>query len=385
MANLSRTRQAFQRIYEHLCRTDGKKQIDLLQFWGIAEPLIFDPEKRLLNEVLADFQRRWDEVLQPGSGEGPLQYSSDELRPKLESVFFAPHPGWRLAQYHSPDVMIAASSIEAIRRGDYRFVLGEMHITNNTVRYSFMLSQHPEPDHLLCAVQLDVPEPHVHPLAPRHWPRTTNRTAIAVLSPQDFYLEISPDTVANAPRCQALPISSLVITESPKGIAVQTRDGRLSFDLIEFMSEILSGVSVDMMKIVSPRPHQPRITIDQFVACRESWSFPVSDLRFTQYEDEPQRHLEARRWMQEHKLPRFVFVRVPVEVKPFYIDFSSPVYVEILVKMIRRMLASKHAHQTITMLIVIGERFRHHGLHLFHRWEDISESWIAGTQSRAST
>jgi hypothetical protein len=342
-------REAFHSIYEDLCQKYGKKKIDLLQFWGRAEPLIFDPETRLLNEVLAEFQRRWEEVLQIGSAEEPLQFDSEDLRPKVESVFFAPHAGWKLAQYHSPDVMIAASSVEAIRRGDYRLVLGEIHITNNTIRYSFTLAQHPEPEQLLRAVQTDLPEPHVLPLAPRHWPRVTNRTTIAVVSAQDFYLEISPDNMANAPRSQALPIASLVLTESPTGLVVQTRDGRLSFDVIEFMSEILSGVSIDMMKIARPRPHQPRITIDRLVVSRESWSFLASTLPFMQYEDESQRYLEVRRWMLEHKLPRFVFVRVPVEIKPFYVDFSSPVYVEILVKMIRRMLASKHAAKTITV------------------------------------
>jgi hypothetical protein len=35
-----------------------------------------------------------------------------------------------------------------------------------------------------------------------------------------------------------------------------------------------------------------------------------------------------------------VFVRVSVEVKPFYLDFDSPIYVEIFIKMIRRMLAT---------------------------------------------
>src|SRR5436305_6017796 len=158
--------------------------------------------------------------------------------------------------------MIAASGVEAIRRGDYLFVLGEMHITNNTVRYSFTLAQHPEPEYLLRAVQSDLPEPHVLPLAPRHWPRNTNRTALAVVSAEDFYLEIAPDTLGNAPRSQALTISSLVLTESPEGLVVQTRDGRLSFDVMEFMGEILSGISVDMMKMVSPHTHQPRIIID---------------------------------------------------------------------------------------------------------------------------
>jgi hypothetical protein len=36
-----------------------------------------------------------------------------------------------------------------------------------------------------------------------------------------------------------------------------------------------------------------------------------------------------------------VFVRVPIEIKPFYVDFESPVYIEIMCKMIRRTVAVK--------------------------------------------
>jgi len=342
-------RDAFQQVYEDLSRQNGSSNVDLLPFWGRIEPLIFDPEKRLFNGVVSDFQRRWEEVLGMGSAHGPLERKSHDLRAKVESLFSAPHAGWKLARYHSPDVMIAASSTEAIRRGDYFFVLGEMHITTNTLRFSFAVSQHPQPQELFQAIRSDLARPHVLPVAPKQWPRITNRTAITLFSAQDFHLEVAPDTLANAPRSQALPISSLILTRSPEGLVVKTRDGRLSFDVIEFIGEMLSGAAVEMMKIASRRPHQPRLTIDQLVVCRESWSFLASDLRFIHHKDETERYLQARRWMHENTLPRFVFVRVPVEVKPFYVDFDSPLYVEILVKMVRRMLASNKSHEAITV------------------------------------
>lgn len=53
--------------------------------------------------------------------------------------------------------------------------------------------------------------------------------------------------------------------------------------------------------------------------------------------------------MRKHGLPRFVFAKVPVEVKPFYVDFDSLIYVEILTKMIRRTLASDRANEPITV------------------------------------
>ena len=37
-------------------------------------------------------------------------------------------------------------------------------------------------------------------------------------------------------------------------------------------------------------------------------------------------------------MPRFVFTKSSVEVKPFYVDFASPIYVNIFAKVVRRTL-----------------------------------------------
>jgi hypothetical protein len=85
------------------------------------------------------------------------------------------------------------------------------------------------------------------------------------------------------------------------------------------------------------------------VISRESWSFQAVDLKFIDEKDEHERFLEARRWMGKHGLPRFAFAKLPVEVKPIYVDFDSLIYVEMLTKLVRRTLASDHAHEPITV------------------------------------
>jgi hypothetical protein len=342
-------RSEFERIYDELVTANGGRQVELIELWSRIELLVFDPSRRPFNQVISEFQSRWEQILNFSPETRRVDYSSDDLMPLVRKLFAAPRPGWRLARYHSPDVMIAASDEEAIRRGEYTFVLGEVHITTNTQRFSFALSQHPSPEELLQALATDFPEPHVLPVPPRQWPRITNRTAMAVVSPHDYYLEIARDSIANAPRSYALPIGSLVLRKNGAGLAVEKRDGSVSFDLIEFIGEILSGIAVEMMRIVSPRRHVPRITVDRLVITRESWSFSASELQFVTFEEDHRRFLETRLWMQERGLPRFVFVRVPVEVKPFYLDFDSPVYVEIFCKMVRRMLASHRVDEPITV------------------------------------
>jgi len=91
---------------------------------------------------------------------------------------------------------------------------------------------------------------------------------------------------------------------------------------------------------MDPGPHMPRVTIDRVVVQREQWSYGAAELQFVQKEEECDRFLEARRWMREQGLPRYIFVSAHIEDKPFYVDLESPVYVEILLKLVRRVLAS---------------------------------------------
>ena len=61
---------------------------------------------------------------------------------------------------------------------------------------------------------------------------------------------------------------------------------------------------------------------------RETWNFAPEELDFVYEKEAEVRFVAARRWAREFGLPRFVFARVPVEIKPFYLDFDSPIYVE---------------------------------------------------------
>jgi hypothetical protein len=342
-------RDEFRQIYGELAQGGNVQQVELLQFWAKIEPLIFDPVQKLFNRIMPEFQSRWEEILRPDWNERQITYTSANLKPLVENAFSAPGAGWQLARYHSPDVMIAAPSIDSIRRGDYMFVLGEIHMANNTVRYSFAVSQHGEPRELLDAIEADLPESRLLPVPPRHWPRMTNRTALALISQNDYHLEVANSPVANGPRSRTVPISAFIVEESEGKLIIRNRNTNQEFDVIEFLGEILSGAAVELMKIVRPRPHVPRIVIDKLVVTRESWSFAALELDFIHPEAEHERYLRVRRWMRVNGLPRFVFVRVPVEVKPFYLDFESPIYVEIFIKMVRRMLAADMKSGVVTL------------------------------------
>lgn len=332
-------REVFHETYAALVRTTGSRVVDLTSFWHRVQPLVLDDPDTPpgpVASILSDFQGRWEEILRVPQGSRSLQYTSDELRPWVLSRFDAPGPGWKVARYHSPDVMIAASSVEAIQQGCYHFVLGEIHVGTNTILNSpFCLAQYPSPEELFQALDLDLPESRVVPIVPRKWRGITSRTYNALVSTKDFRLAFTVDAGV-IPQAQTLSIGSLVVENGEEGLMVRTRDGRLKVDIIEFFADALSLLVENHFKIRQPCSYTPRITVDRLVLCRETWRFPVVEIPFPGKKSKAEDFLEARRWVYAHNLPRFVFVRTPVEKKPFFVDFDSPILVNILARAIRR-------------------------------------------------
>lgn len=327
-------REAFNELYDELALKNRSPIVSALDFWDRAQPLLFDSGQRIATRVLPEFQRRWAEILQ-FSAERRVAYQSEEMREAVQATFSAPRAGWRFARYHSPDVMIDATDVDAIRRGDFQYVLGELHLGHHTMSNWIFVGQHPAPEYLLRAAAADLPEPRVVFVIPKHWPAVNVRTSTALTNPKDFYLRYSVDPV-NAPPSQTLPIGSLELERRGQELLMRTRDGRLEFDLVEMFGETLSGVGINYFKLFPEQAHTPRVTIDRLVVSRETWRFTSSELQFASEKGAPQRFLSARRWAWSHGMPRFVFVKTPVEVKPFFVDFESPLYVDIFAKMVRR-------------------------------------------------
>jgi hypothetical protein len=176
---------------------------------------------------------------------------------------------------------------------------------------------------LIRALDLDLPEPRLVPVNPKNWAGATARTLPALISAKDFRLVLTPEP-HEVPASQAIPLGSLVVEEKDGALVLRTRDGRISYDIIEAFGTALSSVIGNYFHLLAAESHTPRVTIDRVTVCRETWRFSPAELSFAFEKDESARFLAARRFARSHDLPRFVFIKVPIEVKPFYVDFDSP-------------------------------------------------------------
>lgn len=349
-------RAAFRAVHAELAAKAHSPVVSATDFWIKCDPLFFKDGTRIADRIVEPFQRRWADALALPPGARRVEMSYEELRPRVERAFDAPGPGWSHTRYNSPDVMIAAEGPEAIRRGEFDLVVGEVHLGVNCLNGALFLGQHPRPEEVHEAITADFQTPRVIPVPPKSWPTLTARTNFEFVSPVNYRLLVSPDACGVAPR-QALPISDLVVEDRGGELLLRTRDGRLSFEVVEGFGEFLSSLVINFFHPLPPLEHAPRVTVGRLTITRESWHFAPAALGFAFETDEAARFVAARRWMREHGLPRFLFAKSPVEHKPVYVDLDSPILLNIFSRIVRRTAEDGGAGAGVT----VSEMFPAHG------------------------
>ncbi|MFI6231619.1 lantibiotic dehydratase [Micromonospora echinospora] len=311
--------------------------LDLSTFWFDCMARLHQESARVADGVQAEFQRRWDSLLDHAGDRATVAYAGADLADRVAEAFAAPRSGWGGARYCSPDVMIAAPDLAALNRGEFTLVLGEMHLSLNSCRHHCFVTQHPAAEQLFDCLTEDFPTPRLLPALPKeNVGRLSVRTHSALTREDDYVVVLAHHTV-DAARPRTLPAVDLTVEVEPDRVVAVLPDGSARFDVLDLFSEILTDVVLDRFRILPERAHTPRVTVDRMVIARETWRFDPHDLAFATVKDEAGLFLAARRWWRSTSLPQRVFVKVPGEDKPFHVDFDSPTSVRMLARSLRRL------------------------------------------------
>lgn len=320
--------------------------VPLRELWFLAQGLLFGSMRRPVDDVVAEFTARWARILRLDTDLSEATFSSTELAPLVAEAFPADRPAWAFARYHSPDVHIVARDVDAVRRGEFGLVLGELHIGWNALDSELFIAAHQDRAELLEFQCRDIPAGRLMPLLPEDWPRLSSRVCVGLRNPEDFQLGFTPAPGAEPDRL--VPISALMVSDVDGVLRVDAPDGRC-WPLAEVFGELLAIHTVDAFKLLGGFRHSPRVTIDRMVVARETWHRRAAELDFAVLKTERDRYLGVRRWRRDLGLPERVFVKVETEVKPFFVDLTSPVYVSILCTALRA--ARKHGPDTAVTVI----------------------------------
>lgn len=294
------------------------------------------------------FRSKWAQLLPITSGASEIRFDSGELKGPVERAFPEPEAG-RLPEpvrYYCPDLMIDAMDVDTIRRGEALYVLSELHVAKNTLTSTAFVQQYPCPQELIEATEWDCLPQCFKIIGSTKRERLTTRTSEGVFCPADYLLAANSETVAPS-GVTAQPISELLVTEEDGQLLIVRRDGRCSFHVLEAFADLFFSFLMHKAGWIHSAYYVPRIVIDRLVIQRETWRVAPDLLDFAEEQRESLRFLGVRKWKESLGLPQTLFVKTPLEAKPFYLDLTSSIYVEIFCKMIRRLRAS--AAQTMEL------------------------------------
>lgn len=322
-------------LFAELVSETGDDEVPLGQLWFVAQDIFYGTARRPLTQVTDELNRRWSQLLALDpvtSAERELSFASAALDGPVAELFPASERTWAAARVHSPDLILCAPNTESFAPGEFTVVLGEIHAAWAAAGCAAAVVQHPAPERLKQALCQDTAGKSVHLLLPPTWPRNTPRLAFALEDACEVQLGFA--AAPGADQRRLVPISSVVVRRTAGGLTAFGADGR-TWPLAEIFGRPLSELAVEAFKFVGAGRHTPRISIDRLVVARESWQLAVRDCPVVDARGERDEYLAVRRWKAALGLPDYVFVKLAAEVKPLFVDLTSPVHASVLAAALR--------------------------------------------------
>ncbi|OLB77877.1 MAG: hypothetical protein AUI14_14865 [Actinobacteria bacterium 13_2_20CM_2_71_6] len=328
-------------LYDKESARSGSPDVPLGHLITLAAPDLTATGHTLPRPVRAavlEFQGRWRRVLSWPEGVRRHSVDSAAITEAVAREFGGATAPWRAAIHHSPDVMIAAADADAVVRGDFLLVLGELHLAVNSLDNRFFVQHHDEPQRLLAAAEVDFGRQRIYAALPKNSPFVSSRVwpPVALLSAQYTYWSWSGELCSVEPPGPVIAGAGLMVRRRDGMLCVTSTETGVEYDVLEVVGEILSTAVINSFRPFAAAPHNPRVTVDRLVVSRESWTFEAADTAWAFVKDEAARYASARAWRARYGMPERVFAVLPVERKPIAVDFGSLALVNMLAKEVRR-------------------------------------------------
>ncbi|GHD86855.1 lantibiotic dehydratase [Streptomyces naganishii] len=299
-------------------------------------------------------------------GEGDVDRPEVVVERNRMEAILAAHPRTPAAVV-DPDVLFAATSRQDLREGRFTAVIGDCHAVREVITHT---SFGP-------LVQERVPE-----LLPEVY-----EGYLSLLDDGEVLADLSRGHPDKSSTQLVYPCYDLEVygrsgqsrdrVVQPSRLYVVLRDGRLELRAhgvvgrLRLMAPPAGGPSIrqdPLSPFAFPRhfggagldapalAHIPRIRCGRVVLQRETWRVPAARLRGAAAFDGPTGHtggeeaaefVAACRLRSELGLPRHVFVKVPSEPKPIYVDWHAP----LLVRQLCRLTARKDGTLEISEML----------------------------------
>lgn len=243
----------------------------------------------------------------------------------------------------SPDLLLMADSVESMETDRLKCVLGELH--HGITMEGWMLSFHPDQAHV---------RKEIHQEIARHLEYVQQRSNRGILpanliftrkmktAPQEYpgvMVEVSGYASRRRPEA-TFGLKDLVVKVEEEELILSLRgeDREIrfyppAFGFTEqaYFPFALFSFPIVQMPVYRTEGHTPRIETEHLVLQRAQWRFAREELQEVIKEKESFRaYIAMQKFRRRHGLPRHVFLRVPSEQKPVYLDLENSYAVDLL-------------------------------------------------------
>lgn len=268
-----------------------------------------------LGDHTAELQRRWAALLEEDAPE--------TLAERAARAFSDYRPAWPMSVYHSFDIQIAATDVDAVNRGEFLVVLGDFHAGGNPLGQALFAQAHPHRERFLADHAADLGSRQVMLLPPaggplamtaRLYPASSRSTDVHILTER---LSPMPDDY------HTIRVEDLLV----EGDSVTDKERSFKAPLVEaFFMPVFASAIRSFDPFGGPGA-LPRLTSGRTVLRRARWSEPAGEA--------PAEASAIPNWARALGMPRRVFVRSPLERKPIFVDFESPTLTRVLARFLR--------------------------------------------------
>ncbi|MGK5529728.1 lantibiotic dehydratase [Streptomyces sp. URMC 129] len=243
------------------------------------------------------------------------------------------------------DILLGAADQDALNRGDFLSVIGEVHGLHDQLLQGLWTDLHPNADALtseIADIISGLSDTTICDPVMWHWRKTIAR---APALPEVEFAGRSPRPPGQFARARDLTVQHtgdrLHLHAEPLGRISLTRPPLRSWgDEVETLFTIFTGARSlgpddGLRRVPEHVNHLPRLTVGRTVVHRETWWLPPPPrARWRAMTAENQR---LGRWaQQEFGLPDEVYVKFAAEPKPVFVDFRIPVLVELFTRFWQR-------------------------------------------------
>lgn len=325
-----RYRSHLDAVYRDLVGAEGGG-VDLTDLWLGCADIWFDGSAVFLEPIITGLQDRWEQVFAAHAGSRQRRASSREVASLVDEKFQVDGRSSLIGQYACPDLLIAAPDGDP-HHPDTKIVLGEMHLSLNTLGTLALSQHHPDIEALRAQWTADR-RGRGHIALSVQGDMASSRLRTAFDRPEDVKVRLGPGSPMDA---NTVPLSDFEVERRDGRLIARSRSRGQVSDLLCVLEDAISSSAMNAFRPFRTVRHRPRILLDSVVVSRETWSFTVEhELAELRSRRASRRFLGARRLARDHGLPRFVFCTYDSGSKPLFVDLASPASVEVWARHLR--------------------------------------------------